>query len=239
MGSSPLRVSSDSSDYTLLGTQATDNSQNTRIVISGYDRTGANGNIEYICSNTGTHYFTGDVELTHIQVNGILYYSESIIGNYGWATKALSGEYGFYKNGTWLASIYDNGDILVDGNVGGATKSFIINHPDPNKDGKKLQHCCVETPSRGDTLQRFIVKTEKKKATIDLPEYYYYLNENIQVFIQSIDVFSASKYKIHVDEILKKVSVFIDVEKDGEYSILVLGTRKDTAAMNLDFKVEF
>ncbi|KAJ3026612.1 hypothetical protein HDV00_011706, partial [Rhizophlyctis rosea] len=53
-----LRLASSTTDYTLLGTNATDGSQNTRIVISGYQRASPNaGNLEYVTTASGTHIF--------------------------------------------------------------------------------------------------------------------------------------------------------------------------------------
>lgn len=53
-----LRISNGNTDYTLLGTQDTDGSTNTRIVLSGSTRTGLNGVIQYLATTTtGYHSF--------------------------------------------------------------------------------------------------------------------------------------------------------------------------------------
>lgn len=69
-----LRISNSSSDYTLIGTQNTDNALNTRIVISGNDRGGYNGNIEYQATAGGHHIFyttnTAFNESMRIKTNG-------------------------------------------------------------------------------------------------------------------------------------------------------------------------
>jgi len=55
-----LRISNSTSDYTLIGSKETDDSNNTRIVISGNNRTGYNGNIQYFATSTGRHVFSND-----------------------------------------------------------------------------------------------------------------------------------------------------------------------------------
>jgi hypothetical protein len=52
-----LRISNTNSDYTLIGTQDTDTDTNTRIVLSGNGRIGANGFIDYNTTSTGHHIF--------------------------------------------------------------------------------------------------------------------------------------------------------------------------------------
>jgi hypothetical protein len=56
-----LRISNGITDYTLIGTKETDDASNTRIVVSGFQRTSTDvsgGSIEYIATNTnGAHVF--------------------------------------------------------------------------------------------------------------------------------------------------------------------------------------
>ena len=57
-----LRIANDASDYTLIGTNDTDGSTNTRIVLSGNTRASYLGQIEYVTINTGSHIFkTGEI----------------------------------------------------------------------------------------------------------------------------------------------------------------------------------
>ena len=53
-----LRIANNSSGFTMIGTNDTDGTTNTRIVISGNDRTSFNGNIDYITTSTGSHIFS-------------------------------------------------------------------------------------------------------------------------------------------------------------------------------------
>lgn len=58
---SRLRISNGTSDYTLIGTKETDDANNTRIVVWGYQNGTANvGSLEYVATTTGVHkFYTG------------------------------------------------------------------------------------------------------------------------------------------------------------------------------------
>jgi hypothetical protein len=68
-----LRISNNSSDYTLIGTVNDDGVNNTRILMSAIDRGGslAGGNIEYFTTVSGSHIFnTYGTERMRIASNG-------------------------------------------------------------------------------------------------------------------------------------------------------------------------
>jgi hypothetical protein len=53
-----LRISNGTTDYTLIGSKDTDDTNNTKIVIGGYQQSGNTGNIKYYCVGaTGAHTF--------------------------------------------------------------------------------------------------------------------------------------------------------------------------------------
>jgi hypothetical protein len=107
--------------------------------------------------------------------------------------------------------------------------TFRINHPDPSKTATKyLQHSFVESPTRGDNIYRFSVTTCNCAASLDLPDYYKFLNENDQVWISPKNHFG-SAYGI-VDSCQSCVGITSNC--DGEYNVLVIGTRKDIDAKN-------
>jgi hypothetical protein len=121
------------------------------------------------------------------------------------------------------ASAYFFGNVTVAGTLTKGGGSFLIPHPNLAKEGWKLRHCFVESPTRGDNLYRYQITTTDCHASITLPEYYTYLNENTQVWITAVDVlgFGRGIY----DESTNTVS--IEVNTNGTYNILVIGTRKD------------
>jgi hypothetical protein len=68
-----LRISNDITDYSLIGTKETDDASNTRIVVSGFQRSGNPGDIDYVSTSTGAHKFlTGNsgAELMRITSTG-------------------------------------------------------------------------------------------------------------------------------------------------------------------------
>ena len=121
--------------------------------------------------------------------------------------------------------------------IGGAlTKgsgSFLIPHVDPSKAGWQLRHCFVESDTRGDNIYRRKVVTEDKKAVIELPDYFKFLNENPMIFISPVNTLGIGRGDVN-DAL---TTVDIRVSEDGEYNVLIIGTRKDKIAR--DFFDEF
>ena len=70
--SSRLRIANDTTDYSMIGTNDTDGTTNTKIIISGNTRASVPGNIEYITTSTGKHIFYtgGNVERLRITEAG-------------------------------------------------------------------------------------------------------------------------------------------------------------------------
>ena len=107
--------------------------------------------------------------------------------------------------------------------------TFRIPHPDPSKtDTKYLQHSFVESPTRGDNIYRFSVNTIGCNASLALPDYYKFLNENDQVWISPVCHFG-SAYGV-IDSTQSCVDIISNC--DGAYNVLVIGTRKDEDAKN-------
>jgi hypothetical protein len=107
--------------------------------------------------------------------------------------------------------------------------TFRIDHPNPSKNHTHyLSHSFVESPTEGDNIYRFTVTTENGVATIHLPEYYKYLNKNDQVWVTPQGHFGTG-YGV-VNENQTEVTIYSNI--DGEYNILLIGTRKDKIAVN-------
>ena len=137
---------------------------------------------------------------------------------------------------------YGSGNCLLVGclNSGGRTLgicgtlsktagSFQIQHPDPAKtQACELWHSFVESPTAGDNLYRFKVEVENGQTTIDLPDYYKHLNEDDQVWVNAKDHFGRAYGVVNQEQ--TTLTVFADT--DGEYNILLIGTRKDEDAVN-------
>ena len=105
--------------------------------------------------------------------------------------------------------------------------SFKIDHPDPTKsDTMELWHSFVETPTAGDNIYRFKVTTKNCTATLQLPDYHKFLNENSQLKIAPANNFGKAYGIIDTTESFITINSTID----GDYNVLLIGTRKDNAA---------
>ncbi|NQT90825.1 MAG: hypothetical protein HQ558_06180 [Candidatus Omnitrophica bacterium] len=106
--------------------------------------------------------------------------------------------------------------------------SFDIAHPDPakEKEGWRLKHCFVESPTRGDNIYRWQVDVKDGQADIILPGYFKHLNENVQLWVSPVRHFGRAYAE--TDKAMAKI--YIKAERDGSYNVLAVGTRKDKTA---------
>jgi hypothetical protein len=146
--------------------------------------------------------------------------NNTVSGNY-------SGAVGCFITATANCTFYVN-NLCVCGTLSKVSGSFKIPHPDPSKTNKFLQHSFVEAPTAGENIYRYSMKTTNCSAFVELPEYYKFLNENDQVFVTPKNHFG-SAYGIVNQE---QTCVSFCSNCDGEYNVLVIGTRKDKEAMN-------
>jgi hypothetical protein len=106
--------------------------------------------------------------------------------------------------------------------------TFRIKHPDPSKNKTHyLQHSFVESPTAGDNIYRYVVKVIDGVIEIELPDYFKFLNENVQIWVTPKEGFGIGYGKINDD--LTKVTIFAN--NDLEYNVLIIGTRKDKDAV--------
>ena len=113
------------------------------------------------------------------------------------------------------------------GQVNKAGGSFKIPHPNPKKnDSHYLIHSFVESPTAGDNIYRYEVESVNGVAEIQLPDYFKYLNENTQIWVNGKNNFGNGYGEIN-DE-LTKITIHTNI--DGEYNVLAIGTRKDEHA---------
>ncbi|KKQ98357.1 MAG: Hemagglutinin-like protein [Candidatus Woesebacteria bacterium GW2011_GWB1_39_12] len=119
-------------------------------------------------------------------------------------------------------------NLHVSGSLSKTAGSFLINNPTPGKNEAKLRHSFVESPTRGDNLYRFsVIIKENFMAVIELPDYFKYLNENVQVWVSADEHFGRAFGRID-DECINLV---IQADAIGKYNVLVIGTRKDPDAI--------
>jgi len=107
------------------------------------------------------------------------------------------------------------------------TNNFAIPHPDPEKcNTHKLYHTTLESPTAGDNLYRYRVLTKNGCATYELPSYYKFLNCNDQVWLTPKDHTGNAWGCVNTSQ----TEIHIKSDQDGEYNVMLIGTRKDELA---------
>ena len=118
------------------------------------------------------------------------------------------------------------GGVDIVGNLTKTSGAFDIPHPNPNKPaGTRLRHSFVESPTAGDNIYRYVVEVKDGTAEIALPDYFEYLNTNLQAWVNPISVLGSSAIAV-----CNNNKVIINATHDGLYNVLVIGTRKDPLA---------
>ncbi|MFH1868448.1 MAG: hypothetical protein ABH843_05710 [Candidatus Omnitrophota bacterium] len=131
--------------------------------------------------------------------------------------------------------------LRINGGFVADSKDFDIAHPDPSKskDGWRLRHSAVESPTRGDNLYRFqaSIEFDGGENKIKLPSYWKDLNENPQVWVYAKGQF-AQAYGYVTDDF---ENLIVKAQKKGDYNVLLLGTRKDSHAKEAfdEFQAEY
>ena len=106
------------------------------------------------------------------------------------------------------------------------TKNFEIPHPKPEKSATHvIRHGAVESPTPGDTLYRWKIQATKENdlVTIDLPDYFIYLNKDVQIFVTPQGHFGNGYGVLNRET----EQLEIHCQFEGEYNVLVIGTRND------------
>ena len=106
------------------------------------------------------------------------------------------------------------------------TKNFEIPHPKPEKSATHvIRHGAVESPTPGDTLYRWRVQASKDNdlITIDLPDYFIYLNKDVQIWVTGQGHFGNGYGELNRETEQRE----IHCQYEGEYNVLVIGTRND------------
>jgi hypothetical protein len=121
-----------------------------------------------------------------------------------------------------------SGAFTFSGSVSKSSGSFLIAHPDPVKaPTKDLWHSFVESPNEGDNIYRYSLDVEDCHEVITLPDYYSHLNKNDQIWVSPVGHFGAAYACVTEDQ---KCAI-VCTNADGCYNVLLIGTRKDPAAV--------
>ena len=132
------------------------------------------------------------------------------------------------NNTAYVNNLCASADVNITGNLTKGSGSFRIPHPDPEKTcSKYLLHSFVESPTEGDNIYRYEIETLNCSASLDLPDYFKLLNKNEQVWVSPKNHFG-SAYGV-VDK--EQTCVSFCSNCDGQYNVLIIGTRKDEVAV--------
>lgn len=167
--------------------------------------------------------------------------TQSVYGVYAEAngqSQASSSAYGLYARGTGGTSnnyaAYFSGAVYVNGNLGKAAGSFMIDHPqDPAN--KYLIHSFVESPEMMNVYNGNIVTDANGIATVALPSYFEAENINFKYQLTVIGQFAQAMVK----EKIANNSFVIQTDKPNvEVSWQVTGVRNDKYAQAHPIVVE-
>lgn len=129
-------------------------------------------------------------------------------------------------------------EVLIPGSLDVAgTKNFEIPHPKPVKKATHvIRHGAVESPTPGDTLYRWKIQATKENdlVIIDLPDYFVWLNKDVQIFVTPQGHFG-NGYGILNRE---TEQLEIHCQYEGEYNVLVIGTRNDDHQSVQDWNIK-
>ena len=117
-----------------------------------------------------------------------------------------------------------SGNVIISGSLTKGSGTFRIPNPTPNKDNY-LYHSFVESPNAGDNIYRWSIEITNGIGLIELPDYYNHLNENNQIWVNPVEHFGIGYGKI-IENTLE-----IHCNVDGNYNVLLIGTRKDEIAI--------
>ena len=127
---------------------------------------------------------------------------------------------GVLGNSNYTNNWIINGSLSVSSGL----KNFEIPHPHPDKRyTHTLRHGAVESPTAGDTLYRYTIEAKNDGETVEiqLPDYFEYLNKDVDVWVNPHKHFGRSYGEVVGDKLL------VTCEVAGVYKALVIGTRND------------
>ena len=125
------------------------------------------------------------------------------------------------------------GNILASGSITGATKSFLIDHPDPSKaaEGYKLRHWVTETDEPGgNLLYRKKVDATQGNNTIQMPDWFKHLATDVMCVASPVRHFGLCWADQDTEDANK---IILGTSKDGLYTVIITGKRNDICATTM------
>tara|TARA_R100000152_G_C6759387_1_gene183335 strand:- start:275 stop:1054 length:780 start_codon:yes stop_codon:yes gene_type:complete len=120
-------------------------------------------------------------------------------------------------------------NVYLCGTLSKAAGTFSIPHPVPSKkQDKELKHSFVESPTAGDNLYRYKINIKNCCHSMRLPSYYKYLNTCNMAWVYPDKHFGNAYAEVDRENNLLNIKA----EQDGDYNILLMGTRCDPEAVH-------
>jgi len=201
---------------TLAAVTATNTQLNGTLTVTGNTTlaavTGTSLRVNGIAQVTGTLNVTGNTTLAAVTGSTLTVTGNSILED-------VTGTGNYNLSGNMLGA----GDIQIAGDLKAASKSFLIDHPDPVKTGWKLQYTCLEGPENG-----VYTRGRSQSCCIDLPDYWPHLVHEDSLSVQ-ITPFGNGQMTLKVSEI-RDNKVFVEagnLDDPIDFFYIVHATRKD------------
>jgi hypothetical protein len=121
--------------------------------------------------------------------------------------------------------------LAVNGSITKTAGSFVID--DPTRDGYKIKHSFVESPTAGDTIYRWLFSTVGCRFEYTLPSWFTDLNTNPQVWVQPMEFYQQGRGYVGGNILT------IETTADGLFEVLCVATRKDKDAIEFFKTVEY
>jgi len=125
------------------------------------------------------------------------------------------------------------GSCTISGSLTAATKSFLIDHPDPIKaeQGMKLRHWVTESDEVGGSLlYRRQVKAIQGNNILEMPEFFKHLASHVMCVASPVRHFGLCWADLDFEDANR---VVLGTSKAGLYTVLVTARRKDHCALHM------
>ena len=131
---------------------------------------------------------------------------------------------------------YFNGNVYVNGNLGKASGSFLIDHPNDPKN-KTLRHNLVESPEHLCIYRGSVTLDEKGRASVDLPRYFAGLTDEVSATVYLTPV-GTTPFGTSYSWNRKHTAFTVYGEAGADVAYMVLADRDDPVAAHLRQPIE-
>lgn len=233
VGTTDSRISIDNTDNLnpKVNLVSTTGAGNTIVLSNG---PGISGQLNYETMKTGGNSYSingqGGYQSWSIHANGrTVFANQQGLGSGGWEWIGYNNSNALSLPGQGQAMILEqNGNLSCVGSINASAKNFKIDHP-LYPDTKYLYHCSIESNRRLNIYRDNVILDVNGEATVQLPDYFNALNENINYNLTCIgqhaniyisqEVDANNQFKIAGGVQFLKVSWDISGERKDQYTL--------------------